>query len=84
MVLLDGYRFEKSKNKNKKYDVYKDDKFIVSFGASAYQHYKDRIGLWKHKDHNDPERRRLYRLRHKHDNLNDKQSAGYMSWHYLW
>lgn len=84
MVLLDGYRFEKSKNKTKKYDVYKNDKFITSFGSSIHEHYFDRIGLWSHKNHNDKERRRLYRLRHKNDNLNDKNSAGYFAYYYLW
>ena len=38
----------------------------ISFGASAYEHYRDStpLKIWKHKDHNDKRRRRLYFTRH--------------------
>lgn len=82
---LDGFTFKApSKRKFKKYDVYKDDKYITSFGDTRYDHYYDKIGYYKNKNHNDEKRRRLYRLRHKNDNLNDKNSSGYFSWFYLW
>ena len=35
------YTFKISTKKNKKYDVYKNSKYLVSFGDKNYQHYKD-------------------------------------------
>jgi hypothetical protein len=84
MVMLNGFEFKKSTRKNKKYDVYKDGKYLVSFGDINYQHYKDKIGLYSNLNHNDENRRRLYKLRHAKDNINDKTSAGHFSWFYLW
>lgn len=84
MVKLDGFEFKKSTRKNKKYDVFKDGKYITSFGDNRYQHYFDKVGLWSNLNHNDKERRRLYRLRHSKDKLDDKTSAGYFSYYYLW
>lgn len=73
-----------SKKEFKKYDVYLNDKFITSFGDKRYEHFKDLLGHYKHKDHGDPERRRLYRIRHKNDNIDDPNYAGFWSWNYLW
>lgn len=63
--------FEISENPNKKYDailIHQKTKKVkrVSFGARDYQHFKDKtgLGLYSHLDHNDPERRRLYKNRH--------------------
>lgn len=81
---LDGYDFFRSEHPHKKYDVYKNGRFITSFGDSRYEQYYDKIGLWSHLDHHDSQRRRLYRLRHANDRLDDKESAGYFSYHYLW
>jgi hypothetical protein len=81
---LDGYTFKVSTRKNKKYDVYKDNKYITSFGSNKHEQFYDKIGYYKDKNHNDEKRRMLYRKRHKNDNLNDKNSAGYFSWFYLW
>lgn len=83
-VQKDGFTFKKSTRLNKKYDVYKNGKYITSFGSSLHEHYFDKIGLWSHKNHLDKKRRQNYRSRHKNDNLNDKNSAGYFSWFYLW
>ena len=33
------YVFKPSTRKNKKYDVYKNDKYLVSFGSSLNQQY---------------------------------------------
>ena len=83
-VELDGFLFKKSKRKDKKYDVYRSNKFIASFGGnpSKYSHYKDKIGLYSHLDTNDDERRRLYFARHGKKAL--KGSARYFSHTYLW
>ena len=39
----------------------------IHFGHTNYQQYKDKTGIWKHKDHGDPVRRKLYRERHAKD-----------------
>ena len=50
MVYLDGYEFFKSNKKNKKYDVYKNGRFLASFGAikknnTPYSQFFDKIGI---------------------------------------
>lgn len=97
-----GYKFTKkmgmylfaapSKTGNKKYDAFvkMNGKYkkVASFGDRNYQHYKDRIGYYKSKDHGDSERRRRYQIRHKKDLKTDKAkakiSAGFFSMKYLW
>lgn len=81
---IKGYTIKVSTRKNKKYDVYKDDKYITSFGDKRYQHYKDLIGYYKNLDHNDKKRRDNYRLRHKNDNIDNPNYAGYWAYHFLW
>jgi hypothetical protein len=83
-------RFEKSKAKNKKYAAILKDKEgkerRVNFGDIRYEHYKDStpLKLYSKLDHNDKERRRLYRARHKGYLDKDKYSPAYFSWFYLW
>jgi hypothetical protein len=83
--VLDGFTFiAPSKRMYKKYDVYdENDFYITSFGDNRYQQYRDLIGYYANKDHNDEFRRMRYRLRHKNDKLNEF-SAGYFSYYYLW
>ena len=81
------YKPFKSKAKNKKHSVYvmKDGKKrIIHFGYKRYQHFKDRIGLYKNLDHNDKNRRRLYYIRHKEKNIKDKSRPKYWSHKILW
>lgn len=81
---LDGYKFNSSsKIQYKKYDVYKDNKYMVSFGDKRYQQYYDKIGHYRSKDHKDEKRRQLYNIRHKKDK-DIKLSAGWFASHYLW
>ena len=48
----------------------------VDFGDSRYQDYTQ---------HHDPERRRLYRIRHAKDlETNNVRSPGYLSYYILW
>jgi hypothetical protein len=75
----------KSKNSSKKFTVFvpKNEKLIkVDFGAKGMGdytiYYKE-----KGKDFAN-ERRRLYRLRHKNDNLNNPYSPGFWSFFTLW
>ena len=73
-----------SNTQYKKYDVYSsDDKKLFSFGDTRYQQFKDKLGYYSSKDHNDEKRRDSYRKRHAGDNLNSL-SPGYMSYYYLW
>ena len=77
----------KSKLKFKKYSVYvlKDgSRKLIHFGDTRYQHYKDRIGLYSHLDHNDKKRRENYYSRHGEKNLKDKSRPKYWSHKKLW
>ena len=57
----------------------------IHFGDNRYSHYKDKTGSWKHKDTNDPVRRRLYRERHeKALQTSDPIPGGILSWKILW
>lgn len=57
----------------------------VSFGDRRYEQYHDRIGKYKHLDHQNKERRRLYRLRHAGEGEErNKYKAGWFAWHILW
>jgi len=55
----------------------------IPFGAIGYEQYFDKIGHYKKLNHNDKERRRLYRIRHKGEDQY-KFSSGWFSWKYLW
>lgn len=83
MIKRDNFYFKRSTRKNKKYDVYDvNKKYITSFGDNRYQQYRDVIGLYKEKNHNDKERRRLYYLRH--GNADRHGNAKWFSHKYLW
>jgi hypothetical protein len=92
MYAMKDYRvqqFRKSKTLNKKYDAILIEKktgkeVIVPFGDSRYQHFNDKIGMYKHLDHGDIDRRRLYKLRHSGFIKKDMYSPGYFSMKYLW
>lgn len=63
----------------------------VSFGHQKYQQYHDKIGYYKHLDHNDKKRRDSYRARHTKIKLKDGSfavnrpySPAWFSLHYLW
>jgi len=84
-----------NKTKSKfKYWVYvkKDGKVKkIGFGNKDYQQFKDKIGYYKYKDHNDPVRRKSYLARakgikDKEGNLTwkDKNTANWWAVHKLW
>ena len=75
------YTFKKSIRKNKKYDVYKNGKYLVSFGDNRYEQYKDKIGLYSAKNHLDKKRRELYYKRHGKAKF---ESSKWFSHKYLW
>ena len=84
-------RFEKSNTKHKKYDAIIKNKLNdrekrLPFGDVRYQHYKDSTGLklYSYLDHNDVNRRRLYRARHKQFIKDGYHSPSFYSYYYLW
>lgn len=88
MVYLNGYEFYTSHKKNKKYDVYKNGRYLTSFGAikengEPYEQYYDKIGLYSIYNHLDKKRKELYKNRHKKD-IGKKESAGWFAFNYLW
>ena len=72
-------KITKSDREGKKYKaVFSEDGKKVKtthFGATGYQDYTQ---------HKDQQRRTNYRSRHRNDNLNDKFSAGALSYYILW
>lgn len=86
--ILSGYR--KSRTKHKMYDAVlidtKGKKHIVPFGDKRYQNYRDGTGLnlYPHLIHNDKERRRKFRIRHKHYLKKGFYSPSYFSYYILW
>jgi hypothetical protein len=62
MVKVDGREYEKSTRKGKKLMVEVDGK-TIHFGDSSRQHFRDRTGIWKEKNHGDKTRRKNYLTR---------------------
>ena len=66
------------------YETKSGKKKRLYFGSSAHEHFKDATGLLpKHLNHNDPERRRLFRARFRNQ-YNDEPNSLTLSWHLLW
>lgn len=78
------YKFIISRRNEKKYDVYKDGKYLVSFGAKGYKQFKDKtpLKIYSALDHNDKERRKRYYQRFGKDAK--FESAKWFSHKYLW
>ena len=76
--------FRKSKYKNKKYDVLKEGKYLLSFGDRRYQQYRDTtpLKLYSHLDHNDKKRKELYYKRF--GKTARKDTPKWFSHKYLW
>lgn len=83
MVKLDNFDFYKSTRKNKKYMVKVGNK-TIHFGDNRYEHYFDKIGLYKKLNHNDKQRRTNYYNRHGPLNKAVKYSPKWFSHKYLW
>ena len=78
------YKFKISTRRNKKYDVYKNDKFLTSFGDRNYNHYRDTTPLraWSRLDHLDQKRKDNYYKRFGKDAK--YETAKWFSHKYLW
>ena len=89
-VKVGKYTYYKSNNKGKKLYTEVNGKKI-HFGSSASEHYKDKTGIWKSKDHLDSQRRanflsRTAGIRNKSGKLtkNDPNYANYHARKVLW
>ena len=80
---MELYKPVKSTRKFKKYMV-KTNKGVIHFGDKRYEQFKDKIGDYKHLDHNDPKRKKAYYDRHGDKNTKNKESAKYWSHKILW
>ena len=80
------YNFKVSTKKNKKYDVFKNDKYITSFGDKNYQQYKDITPLkfYKNQNHLDINKRKNYYKRFGKKESAKFESAKWFSNNYLW
>lgn len=90
MVKIGKYNYEKSTRKDKKLMTNINGK-TIHFGNPNYEHYHDRSGIWKSKDHKDDKRRENYLKRAK--GIKDKEgkltannpsSANYHAIRILW
>lgn len=81
------YTYCKSSRPGKKLMVQVNGK-TIHFGDANMEHYKDRTGIWKSKDHGDKKRRDNYRSRASGikggKSYNDPTSANYHAFHVLW
>ena len=79
----DDYFIKPSSRKYKKYDIYKDGKYLLSFGDTRYEQYEDKTpwGIYSDQDHKDPKRLYLFWKRHKP--TYNKKSANYWN-KWLW
>lgn len=80
---MELYKPVKSNRKNKKYMVLTKSG-VIHFGDKRYGQFKDKIGVYKDLDHNDPKRKKAYYDRHGDKNTKDKESAKYWSHKILW
>jgi hypothetical protein len=84
-MLPKGYKVYVSKMKNKKYDVYHNGKYLLSFGDSRMEQYEDKFGHYSKLDHHDQQRRKNFKSRFKklidENNIN---TPTYWSNKYLW
>ena len=90
MVKIGKYDYEKSTRKGKKLMVKVGEK-TIHFGSAAMEHFKDKTGIWKSKDHLDKERRKNYKsrssgIKNKKGELtyNNPESPNYHSRKILW
>ena len=71
--------------KHKKYSVYvmRDGKrSLIHFGDTRYQQYRDKLGHYRHLDHNNVRRRELWYARH--GRTKDRDSALHWAARVLW
>ena len=75
MVKVGRYDYKKSTRPEKKLMTVVDNK-TIHFGSRKMGHFKDKTGIWKSKDHGDPERRKSFLARAK----GIKKKDGSLAW----
>jgi len=75
MIKVGNYIYSKSTRKDKKLMTKVDNK-MINFGSSKMEHFKDKKGIWKNKDHGDLKRRENYLKRSK----GIKNKKGELTW----
>ena len=78
-VRVGNYVYKKSTRPDKKLMVTvksKDGDKTIHFGSRDMEHFRDKTGIWKSKDHGDETRRRSYLRRAK----GIKNKAGELTW----
>lgn len=75
MPKVGRYNYEKSTAKGKKLMVKVKGK-TIHFGDKNMEQFKDKTGIWKSKDHGDPERRKSFLARSK----GIKKKDGSLAW----
>ena len=91
IVKVGRFNYKKSTRKGKKLMVVLPGGRTIHFGDNSMEHFKDKTGIWKSKDHGDPVRKKSYRARSsgikKKDGsraIDDINSPAYHSFHVLW
>ena len=74
MVKIGKYEYKKSTNPKKKLMVVVNNK-TINFGSRDMEHFKDKTGIWKSKDHGDSKRRASFRARMSGIKLKDGSRA---------
>lgn len=74
MVKVGKYDYKKSTNSDKKLMVEVDGK-TIHFGSRNMEHFKDKTGIWKSKDHGDVKRLKAFRKRMSGIKLKDGSKA---------
>ncbi len=87
IFLHEDFKITPSKYKTKKYDVYLNEKYILSFGAikltgEPYSQYFDKFGYYTKYNHMDEARKLRYYKRH--GEASKKYSAKWWSHEFLW
>ena len=80
------YKFKVSSRNNKKYDVYKDNKYLTSFRSKTNQHFEDKTPLkyYSYINHLDLNRKQNYYKRFGKKENAKFESPKWFSHNYLW
>ena len=80
------YKFKVSSKNNKKYDVYKDNKYLTSFRDKNYKHFEDKTPLkyYSYLNHLDLKRKQNYYKRFGKKENAKFESPKWFSHNYLW
>ena len=91
IVKVGRFTYKKSTRPDKKLMVLLKNNKKIHFGSRSMEHFKDKTGIWKSKDHGDEKRRNSFRARMSGIKLkdgtraiDDVDSPAYHSLRVLW